>query len=70
MSIFSIFFDMKVCCVFSLELPHRGDSNEHTQYTIFIIKITLDYPKSVAMDFFLGTQERARSSRGKRAISI
>ena len=26
---------MKVCCVFSLESPHRGDSNEYTQYTIF-----------------------------------
>ena len=50
----SIFFDMKVCCVFSLESPHRGDSNEYTQYTIFIIKkkITLDYLKSAAMGFF------------------
>ena len=38
MDIFSIFFNMKVCCVFSLEPPHRGDSNEYTQYTIFIIK--------------------------------
>ena len=36
--IFSIFFNMKVCCVFSLESPHRGDSNEYTQYTIFNIK--------------------------------
>ena len=26
---------MKVCCVFSLESPHQGDSNEYTQYTIF-----------------------------------
>ena len=26
---------MKVYCVFSVELPHRGDSNEYTQYTIF-----------------------------------
>ena len=26
--IFSIFFNMKACCVFSLESPHRGDSNE------------------------------------------
>ena len=26
---------MKVCCVFSLESPHRGDSNEYTQHTIF-----------------------------------
>ena len=45
---------MMVYCVFSLESPQRGDSNEHTQYTIFIIKtkITLDYPKSAAMGFF------------------
>ena len=25
---------MKVCCVYSLESPQRGDSNENTQYTI------------------------------------
>ena len=31
---FSIFFNMKVCCMFSLELPHTGDSNEYTQHTI------------------------------------
>ena len=46
---------MKVCCVYSLESPHRGDSNEYTQYTIFNIKtkITLNYryPKSAAMGF-------------------
>ena len=35
--IFPIFFNMKVYCVFSLESPHRGDSNEYTQYTIFNI---------------------------------
>ena len=53
MDIFSIFFNMKVCCVVSLESPHRGDSNECTQYTIFNIKkkITLNYPKSAAMGF-------------------
>ena len=53
MDIFSIFFNMKVCCVFSLESPHRGDSNESTQYTIFSIekKITLNYRKSAAMGF-------------------
>ena len=28
--IISIFFNMKVCCVLSLELPHRGYSNEYT----------------------------------------
>ena len=52
---FFIFFNMKICCVFSLESPHRGDSNVYTQYTIFIIimkKIALDYPKSAAMGFF------------------
>ena len=46
----SKFSYMKVCCVFSLKSPHRGDSNEYTQYTIFNIKkkITLNYPKSAA----------------------
>ena len=52
--IFSISFNMKVCCVFSLESPHRGDSNEYTQYTNFKIKknITLIYPKSAATGYF------------------
>ena len=35
MDIILIFLNMKVCCVFSLESPHRGVSNEYTQYTIF-----------------------------------
>ena len=54
MHIFSRFSNMKVCCVFSLESPHRGDSNAYTQHTIFNIKkkITLNYPKSAAMGFF------------------
>ena len=58
--------------MFSLELPHRGDSNEYTQYTIFNIKkkIALNYPKSAAMRFLRGTQERVQNSRGKRAISV
>ena len=40
--------------MFSLELPHRGDSNEYTQYTIFNMnkKNTLNYSKSAAMGFF------------------
>ena len=52
--IFFIFFNMKVCCVFSLESPRRGDSNEYTQYTIFNMnkKNTLNYPKPAAMCFF------------------
>ena len=35
-------------------MPHGGDSDENSQYTIFNIKkkITLNYPKSAAMDFF------------------
>ena len=73
MDIFSIFLNMKVFCVFSLESPHRGDSNEYTQYTIFNVenKITLNYLKSAAMHFlFQVTQEQVRNSHGKRAISV
>ena len=63
MNIFSIFLNMKVCCVFLSELPHRGDSNEYTQYTIFNIKkkMTLNYPISAVIGFFRG---------GKRAIGV
>ena len=45
MDIFWILFNMKVCCVFSLESPHR--------YTIFNVKknIIQNYPKSAAMGF-------------------
>ena len=73
MDIFSIFFNMKVFCVFSLKSPHRGDSNEYTQYTIFNVenRITLNYLKSAAMGFlFQGTQKRVQNSHGKRAISV
>ena len=53
MDIFSIFFNLKVYCAFSLESLHQGDSNDYTQYTIFNIKkkIILNYPKSAAMGF-------------------
>ena len=49
---------MKVCCMFSLESPHWGDSNEYTQYTIFNMKKKKkkeyypNYPKSPATGFF------------------
>ena len=33
-------------------------------------KITLNYPKSLGIGFFQGTEERVRKSRGKRAISV
>ena len=36
MVIFSIFFLIKVCCVYSLKSPHRGNSYEYTQQTVFI----------------------------------
>ena len=40
--------------MFSLEFPHRGDSNEYKQYSIFNIKKENhpNYPKSAAMGFF------------------
>ena len=73
MDIFLIFFNMKVCCVFSLESPHRGASNEYTQYTIFN-KQKGNHPElsQICSYAFLyqGTQERVRNSRGKRAISV
>ena len=49
-----IFFNMNVYCVFLLESPHRGDSNENTQYTIDNMnkKNNLNYPKSAAKGFF------------------
>ena len=51
--IFSIFYNMKVYCVFS-ESPHQGDSNGYTKYTIFHMnrKNTLNYLKSAALGFF------------------
>ena len=58
MGIFWIFFKMKVCCVFSLESPHRGDSNEYTQHTMINIKrkspeISQNTIMSAAMIFFV-----------------
>ena len=32
---FSIFFNLNVCCMFLLDYPHRGNSNEYIQYIIF-----------------------------------
>ena len=68
-----IFNNMEVCCVFSLESPHEAILMG-THNIPFSIKkkrkITLSYSKSAAKGFFLGTQERVRNSRGKRAISV
>ena len=48
---------MKVVCVFSLESPHRCDSNEYTQHTLSISKrkspkIIPNIIISAAMGFF------------------
>ena len=64
--ILSIFFNTKVSCVFSLQSPHQVDYNEYTQHNIFSIKkkITLNFPKSVAMDFFFqGTPNKFKTAR-------
>ena len=36
--IFLFYYEI-VCCVYLLESPHRGDSNEYTQHTIIFLKI-------------------------------
>ena len=36
---FSFFYHDVVCCVYSLESPHRGDSNNYTQHPIIVSKI-------------------------------
>ena len=72
----SIFFNIKVCCVFSLESPHRGDSKEYTQHAIINTKkkMTLDYSKynyvCTYRIFSLETRERVRNNRGERAIAV
>ena len=43
--IFLLYYEI-VCCVYSLELPHRGNSNEYTQHTIILLKI-----KNISMNY-------------------
>ena len=66
----SLFFNMTVNCVFSLESPHRGDSNENTKYTIKKEKLPKLSQICSYEILFQGNQERVRNSRGKRAISV
>ena len=63
---------MIVCCVFSLESPRQGDSNEYRQYAISSIekKITLNDYKSAALRFFQGTPDRVRGGRRGQAIRV
>ena len=52
----SFFFNMKLCCVFSIESPHKIIPNT-------IISAAMGF-------FFLGTQERVGNSHGIRAIIV
>ena len=59
--------------MFSLESPHRGDANENTQYTIFIIKkkISLDCPKPAALGFrSYGLRKQVRNSHLSSTVVI
>ena len=59
--------------MFTLELPHQGDSNEYTQYTIFQYEKEKQPKLSQICSygiFFQGIQERVRKGHGKRAISV
>ena len=60
---------MKIYCVFSLESPHRGDSNEYTQHTIVNIntKITPSYPKSAGMGFSKGLKNEFETAVGNES---
>ena len=70
--IFSSFWTIMVCWVYSIESPQRGDSNEYTQHTI------LSYSKKISLNIyflelwknFIGTQKRVRISHGKRANGV
>ena len=41
----SLFYNDVVCCLYSLENPHRGDSNEYIPHTIIISKIEKKFAK-------------------------
>ena len=58
--------------MFSLESPHRDDSYEYKQHTIINMKKSPEIIPNTIMSgaILLGTQERVRSSGGKRAISV
>ena len=71
---------MTVCCVFSLESPHRGDSNEAILMSTHNIPLSTykkeNHPQLSQIqylqlwDFCLGTQEQVRNSHGKQPISV
>ena len=69
--VFVIFYTIIVCCVYSLESPRWGDSNEYTQAYNFIINRE-NFPNffSWAIGRFLYGFKNVWISHGKWAISI
>ena len=45
-------------------------STHNIPFSIYEKEIDLNYLKSAAMGFFVGTQAQVRNSHGKRAISV
>ena len=70
--IYFCFLHLKIRSVFSLESPHRGESNEYTQNTTFNIKkkSILKNSKSAAMGLFpRDSITSSTTNRDKRVIS-
>ena len=67
--IFSVFFDMKIYRVFSLQSPHRDDSNEYSVlHTIYHFQYKNNFPLNYPIipnlqlwDCFQRTQEQVRN---------
>ena len=67
---FLIFVNTKVCWVFSLESPHRGDFNDYTQYTIFNTnkKNTLKYPNCSSGIFSRGLKNEFETAVNEPSV--
>ena len=76
-------YNTNVCCVFSLQSLHRGDSNEFTKYTIFNkknpLKITLflicvgevwDFSKGLKNEFETAVVNRAETMKKRFSVAI
>ena len=56
--------------MYSLESPHRGDSNIHFQDEIRYLSLSQIYLYLLLWKRNLGTQQRIQSNRGSQAISV
>ena len=62
---------MKVCCVLSLESPHRGNSNEYTIYHFQYKKISSPKFYQIGSVELVPSDSKSSSKQhGKRAISV